>query len=125
MFKISDVNKALIKSIIILGFIGFGIGAFFVQEILYYGLGVIIGTLTSVVKVIFLEKALDKAVGMKPQDAENYTRLQYSARFFLTIVVIVIAAIAPFINMIGVLVGLVLVHPAVYLTNLLRKEELS
>lgn len=123
MLKISDVNKTLIKSIVILAFIGFGIGAFITHNILLYGIGVVIGTLTSILKVILLERSLNRAVDMQPQDAENYTRLQYSSRFFFTVAVLVISAIVPFIDLYGVIVGLVLIQPAVYLTNFIRKEE--
>ncbi len=111
------VLKQIIISIAALGIIAMGIGIYFADNILYWVLGIAAGTAISMLKVIMLERTLDRAVDMPPEDAKNYTRSRYTFRMILSIAAVVVAIKLPWFNVIGVIVGLLLVQPAVYIVN--------
>lgn len=115
--------KQIIISVAALGIIALGIGMFFVENILYWIIGIVAGTIISVIKVIMLYKTLDKAVDMSPEDAKNYTRSRYTFRMVLSIVLVIVAIKIPYVNVIGVIVGLLLVQPAVYIVNFINKNN--
>lgn len=115
--------KQIIISVAALGIIALGIGIFFVDNILYWIIGIVAGTIISVLKVIMLYKTLDKAVDMSPEDAKNYTRTRYTFRMVLSIVLVIVAIKIPYVNVIGVIVGLLLVQPAVYIVNFINKNN--
>ena len=116
------LNKILLFTCI-LGLIAFGIGVFFTKDILGWALGIIVGTLVSVLKVFLLERTLNKAVDMSPEDAKNYTRSRYTFRMVLRILVLVASIKIHFIDVIGVIVGLLLVQPAVYIVNFINRGK--
>lgn len=117
-----DCNK-LIKIIAILGVIAFGVGAFFVNNILYYAFGIGLGTVISIARMILLERALNKSVDMSPVDAQNYVRLQYSMRMFGVIAVALIAIKVQQIDIVGFVIGILLVQPSVYIMGLFEKKK--
>ena len=59
-----------------------------------------------------LERTLDKAVDMDPKNANNYTRANYTMRLVVSVVIVVLACLVEQINVVGVLIGLLLVQPA-------------
>lgn len=67
--------------------------------------GGLLGCALSVYKVILLEKAVDKALGLEQSTADNYVRLQSLLRFFLSAVVLVAAALVPAISLWGAVAG--------------------
>lgn len=118
-----DVLKKLIVVVVALGVIVFGIGSFWTESILFWFFGILLGTGISVIKVIMLNNTLNKAVEMSPEDAKNYTRSRYTFRLVLSIVMVVVAVKIPYISVVGVIVGLLLVQPAVYIVNFLNKGQ--
>ncbi len=119
----SKTLKQIIITVAALGVIAFGIGIFFTENVLFWLIGIAFGTIISIIKVILLEKTLNKAVDMPPEDAKNYTRSRYTLRLVLSVVLIVAAVKIPYINVIGVIVGLLLVQPAVYIVNFANRKN--
>lgn len=115
--------KQIITIVVALGVIVLGIGVLFANSILYWAVGVALGTAVSVLKVVMLEKTLNKAVDMSPEDAKNYTRSRYTFRMVLTIALVVVAIKIPYINVIGLIVGLLLIQPAVYIVNFINRNN--
>lgn len=70
-----------------------------------------------------LERTLDKAVDMDPKNANNYTRANYTMRLVVSVVIVVLACIVEQINVVGVLIGLLLVQPAAYITNFITANK--
>lgn len=120
---LSRTLKQIIITVAALGVIAFGIGLFFVGSVLYWLLGIALGTVVSVIKVILLEKTLNKAVDMSPEDAKNYTKSRYTLRLVLSVVLIVVAFKIPCFDVIGVIVGLLLIQPAVYIVNFINRKN--
>ena len=122
--KISNTCKQLIIIMISLSFICLGIGLFLTKNIKGLFLGYLLGTIFSVLKLILLEKTLERAVSMDRNKAIGYTRLHYCFRYFLTIIVIVVAGLSKGdISLVGVLVSLILLRPAIFIVRLKDKEN--
>ena len=97
------------------------LGMFFIKQPVYYAIGVILGTAVSVARFVMLEKTLNKSVDMAPADAQNYTRLQYFLRMAVIAVVAVIAAKVRYIDLLGFIIGLLPVSPAIHIRGLLNR----
>ena len=69
-----------------------------------------------------MTRCLEKAVDMEPEDAKNYAKSQYMLRYIIAFAVAVIACYKGFANPIGVIVGLVLLQPAVYIYNFIDRK---
>lgn len=125
--KMSYTCKKLISVTAVMGLIALVAGMFFVDNKLYWTAGIVVGTVVSLVKIYLLEKVLNKAVEMEPKDANNYTRINYTVRLLLSVAVVVGACFIEQINVIGVLIGLLLVQPAAYATNFMcgNKEKVK
>lgn len=125
--KMSDTCKKLSMVIVVLGAISLVVGLFFADSKIHWLLGIVLGTLVSVVKVYMLERALDKAVDMEPKDATNYTRANYTMRLVISVGIVVLACVTKQFNVVGVLIGLLLVQPAAYITNFIitNKEKIK
>ena len=108
----SDTCKKLSTVIAVLGLIALVVGLFFAGNKIYWIVGIVLGTVASLIKVYMLERTLDKAVDMDPKNANNYTRANYTMRLVVSVVIVVLACLVEQINVVGVLLGLLLVQPA-------------
>lgn len=99
------------------------VGLFFASNKIYWIVGIVLGTVASLGKVYMLERTLDKAVDMDPKNANNYTRANYTMRLVVSVVIVVLACIVEQINVVGVLIGLLLVQPAAYITNFITANK--
>lgn len=129
MFNISDTGKSIIKIIAALALIALGVGVFVTQvwfketTPFVYAKGLLFGTIIAVMKLILLDRTLSKSVNMPPARAQNYVRLHYTLRYFLTAVVLVVAALNSSVNLVGVIIGLVLLRPAIYIVNMSQNKR--
>jgi len=92
----------------------------------YFGfeLGVLIGATVSIARLISIEKTVKKVLDMPEGNAKNYARVQYSIRFLLGGVILLIAAtMHPTIHLAGVGVGVITMHIATYITSYLQIKE--
>ncbi len=122
--QLADLSKKMIVTICILAPI------FMVASVLYYRslsclpfvLGVLLGSLASVAKVLLLERAVNRAVNMEKKAATGYITLQHMLRLFLTGAVLVLAALVPAINLWGAAAGVLTYQVAVYLIKFTVKS---
>ena len=119
----SDTCKKLSTVIAVLGLIALVVGLFFAGNKIYWIVGIVLGTIASLIKVYMLERTLDKAVDMDPKNANNYTRANYTMRLVVSVVIVVLACLVEQINVVGVLIGLLLVQPAAYITNFITSNK--
>lgn len=121
-----DVLKTrnnLIIITIVLGVICLVAGTFFVDSIFPWIVGIAIGVIICVFRVFSMSRSLEKAVEMTPEDAKNYTRAHYMLRYIITFVIAAIACYKGIANPVGVIVGLVLLQPAVYIYNFIDRKS--
>ena len=115
----SDTCKKLSTVIAVLGLIALVVGLFFAGNKIYWIVGIILGTVASLVKVYMLERTVD----MDSKNANNYTRANYTMRLVVSVVIVVLACLVEQINVVGVLIGLLLVQPAAYITNFITANK--
>ncbi len=120
--NISNTSKQIIVTTIALFFIIFGIATFIVDDAKSFLIGITFGTIFSILRLILLEKTLNKAMDMTSQKAINFTRIHYTLRYFLTFAVLLIAAYRDF-NILGVVIGIILPVPSIYIVNLKNKSN--
>lgn len=120
--SISSVNKKIILTMISLSFISLGIGSFFVNNFYSYFLGLFAGTVFSILKLLLLEKTLQKSINMPPKKAVNYVNLHYSLRYFLTAIFLFICIKRQDISIIGSVIGLIIIRPAIYVVKFVFKN---
>ncbi|NMA83906.1 MAG: hypothetical protein GX962_08590 [Epulopiscium sp.] len=92
------------------------IGSFFVKDLWPFWLGMITGTICSVVKIYMMEASINKALQMDKKQANLYTNVQYILRYTLTAGVLIVLAITqPPIAILGGTIGLFTMKIAVYI----------
>ena len=119
----SYTTKRVLKIMLILEIIVLGVGMVFTKYPLYYALGVVLGTAVSSMQLILMEKTFNRSVDMSPADAQNYARLHYMLRMAVVAVIVVIAIKVRFIDILGFVLGILPMAPAVYIHGLIFKEK--
>ena len=98
------------------------IGLFIADSKIPWLAGMAVGTVLSIGRVIFLTRSLSKTVEMDKETASKVSQAHYMLRYLATLV-IAVAAIILGANPIGVIVGLILVQPAVYIYNFIFNKQ--
>ncbi|MGI5900684.1 MAG: ATP synthase subunit I [Christensenellales bacterium] len=122
--KISDLAKRFLLIICILAalFIAGSVIYYRSSSCLPFVYGVVLGSAASVVKVIILDKTVDKALNMEKKAASNYARLNHVLRLLLTAAVLVLAALVPGISLWGAAAGILAFQAAVYIQRWFVKK---
>ena len=127
MFKLSETSKRLVKVMLAISLIGFGLGiivtkVWFPNETFKFIYGIVFGTIFAILKLMLLERSLNKSVNYVEGQAQNYIRLHYMLRYFLTGVVLAVAAIQGISAVVGVVIPLMSLRPAVHIVNYKLKK---
>lgn len=116
--KVLPITKQIIMMMVSLVLICLGVGIFLVDNKKTFIFGILYGAIFSALKVILLEKTLNKAVDMSAQKATNYIRIHYVLRYFLTFAILGIAVYrSDIMDIYGVIIGFLVLRPAIYLVN--------
>lgn len=118
--KISDTTKQMIKNMIWISFIALLLICF-IKTFLPYILGLILGTAFAVAKLILMEQAINKSLGMSPKTAEKYIYAQYMLRYFLTGLLLFFVIKSKNISLLGFLIGLFSLQISAYITGFRKK----
>ena len=87
-------------------------------------LGLLIGCAHSVIKVILLEKSMQRAVQAEEKTARNYAVLQSLLRYGLTILVLLTPVLFPrAVGVFGVVAGVLSLQLAAYITTAVLKDR--
>lgn len=116
-------RNGLVVTTIILGIICGLVGIFFVGSPIKWVVGVAIGVLLCIFRAMSMTRSISKAVEMSPEDAKNYSKSQYMLRYVVTLVIAVVVCYLDYANPIGLIVGLLLLQPAVYIYNFIEKRS--
>jgi hypothetical protein len=89
-----------------------------------FALGVALMSALNVAKVFLIERTVNKTVEIENTGAgKTYIRLQYFLRFFLTGVVLVIAAVTDFIDIWGAVAGVFTFQIAAFSLKFMKLDE--
>lgn len=74
-----------------------------------YILGMIFGTSIGILNFLLLSNTVKKAILMEPEKAYGYTMGNYIVRYIIYFVVLLIAALADYINLVTTILGLLMI----------------
>lgn len=86
-------------------------------------LGLLFGAATSILNFLELSNTLKRAVVMVPAKAQSFVAMKYFIRYAVTAIVLFISIVAPYINVLGTIVGLILLK-GIILVNSIHKGKL-
>lgn len=115
IFKIA--KRAIILVLLIVG-----IFAFIFKDPKPIALGLIFGTLISILNFKLLDNTISRAVTMPPNRATSYTVAHYFARYIIYFIVLLVAAKADYLNLIATIGGLFTVKFVILVSNIFDKN---
>ena len=122
-------NKLSLESKIMIdgGLVALGLMLFsFLADVpLMFALGVLFGGTYSILNFRLMQLTFDKAMKMPSARAQKYVQTRYFLRYLLTGVVIYMAIINPWVNIVGVLLGLIAVKISVLINTTVSKKNVS
>ena len=123
------MNNEVIKknfmsiSMIMFSLIVYIIGILVVNNKLSWTLGITFGLVFSLLKLKLMENTISKCLTMPEGKAQKYANVQYMIRYILTGIVLVIAALEPSINLLGVFFGLISMKVGAYAQLAINKKS--
>jgi len=117
------LQKRILKILLIVVLVIIGLAFSFLENPKPFVLGVIFGAAISGLNFYELGNTLRSAVNMSPEKAQGFTALKYFLRYIVTGVVIFISIVAPYINVLGTIVGLAILKLIIIIYNLIRSKE--
>jgi ATP synthase I subunit len=110
------------KRTIILVLLISGVSFFVFKEPKAIAMGLIFGTLISILNFKLLDNTITKAVRMPPNRATSYTVTHYFARYIIYFIVLLVAAKADYLNLIATIIGLFTVKFVILTSNIFDKD---
>ena len=121
----------MIYTIMVLAAISIAVGAvlcltldFFSRDDAFpYALGVLLTSALNVLKVVLIEKQSQRVMGMDdPKTGKHYITFQYFIRYILTGLVLVAAALVPFIGLWGAIIGILTMQIAAFSIKFMKLD---
>ena len=118
----SDIQATTIKwTLSVIAVMG-GISTFFLKEPLAFVLGLAFGGLIGILNFVDLARTLERAVQMRMDKAKTFTAIKYFIRYITMVIVLFVSIKADYINVIGTIIGLLLIKFVVLATNLFNNR---
>ena len=119
---IRDLVIKIMTRVFILSLILTGIIYIIYNEPKKYILGYIFGTLISVLSFLLLKNTVERSVKMEPSRANSFATKQYFLRMLIYFVTILVGAIADYLDLISVIVGLFSTKIVIYLSAIFDSD---
>lgn len=117
-----SMSLALSINLIVLLIIAALIGIIFVEDKWSFIKGIGFGGLFTLLKIKLMEVTITKSIQKPPSAAKAYMNAHYMLRYILTFMVIFVGVLTPGLHPLGVIVGLLLLKPAVYIQGKLEPK---
>lgn len=114
MKEANDDYKLLMLGTLVVGVIFIILGLVFHNDKFAWTKGVTFGTIFTALKLALIKRTVIRAIDMSKSDATKHTVVQYTLRYGLTGVVLVVGILEPSIDFIGVFLGLFTMKIAIY-----------
>jgi len=118
-----ELLKTTYKYVVIIYFLALGVSVLLIKDYLPFAIGLTFGVVISVVNFFELARTVHQSVLLHPKKAHGYATRHYFLRFIINAVVIFISIKAPYINIFGTIIGLLLIKFVIYFTNLFNDKE--
>ena len=123
----TDIREMTKKIILWVGILSIGtmiiVLVFFTKSAKALIFGLAFGASIGMLGFVDLSHTLQRTVQKGPAKAQSYAVRKYFMRYTMTGVVLYVAVVAPYINVIGTLIGLLLIKFAIMITNLFNDKE--
>lgn len=116
------VLKKVYRRTLIVSFFIIGISFFIFSDPKEIIQGYIFGSFISILGFILMEKTLSKAVMMNPTRASGYTTLHYFLRYLIYFIVLLVSAIADYLNFLAAVLGLLIIKFVILLSTIFDKD---
>lgn len=98
------------------------IGILLMSNKLSFTMGLLFGLVFSILKLKLMQNTIEKAVQMPEGKAQKYTNVQYMIRYVLTGIVLLVAALEPSVDLLGVFFGLFSMKVGAYMQLFITKK---
>jgi len=85
-------------------------------------LGYIFGTIISMLGLKLIDNTVSKSVKMSPAQANRYTVFHYFLRYLIYFIVLFVAAVADYLNVIAAVLGLMIIKLVIIISTVLDKD---
>ena len=99
------------------------IGILVVDDAKAFTIGLVFGLVFSILKLMLMKNSIKKSVTMPEAKAQRYANVQYMIRYLLTGIVLLVAALEPTINLLGVFLGLLSMKVGAYMQLFVIKRN--
>ena len=99
------------------------IGILVVDDAKAFTIGLAFGLVFSILKLMLMKNSIKKSVTMPEAKAQRYANVQYMIRYLLTGIVLLVAALEPTINLLGVFLGLLSMKVGAYMQLFVIKKN--
>ena len=99
------------------------VGILVIDDKIGYTVGLLFGLIFSILKLMLMQNSIKKSLTMPEGKAQKYANVQYMIRYVLTGIVLLVAALEPSINLLGVFLGLLSMKVAAYMQLFVIKRN--
>ncbi len=86
-------------------------------------LGLLLGLSVSTLNFVELYNTIKRSVSMNPAKAQAYTVKKYFIRYILSGAAILVAVKAPYLDIVGTVIGMLLIKGVIFITNLFSDKQ--
>lgn len=120
---IRELQRKIIKYMLFANFVLVVLSFFVLEQPLNFIAGLAFGSGISALNFKELGMTLSRAVSLPPSRAQAYATKKYFIRYIVTAVVLYISIVAPYINVIGTIIGLTMIKFIILATNLFNDKQ--
>ena len=118
----NDLILNIGKRVMVLVLLLSGVFAFAFKEPRPIILGLIFGSIISILSLKLIDNTITKAVKMTPSKATGYTIAHYMARYIIYFIVLLVAAVADYLNLFSTIGGLFTVKFVIIISTIIDKN---
>ena len=123
MNALKQTQKRIMTWLLIVDAIIIGVSFIAIKDPKPFILGVIFGSAISGLNFMELSNTLSRAVQMQSDKAQSFTVIKYFIRYIVTAIVLYVSIVAPYINVLGTILGLVIIKIIILMGNFLGDKR--
>jgi phosphate/sulfate permease len=116
-------QKSIAKRVVIANTVVGLAGLLFIKPTMPFIMGLLFGTIVSVLNFRLLSLTIARAVTMHPERARKFTVSRYMIRYVLTALVILVSINSPDINVLGTAIGLITLKLVILQRDLFNHKQ--
>lgn len=118
----NEIIIKIFKRVVIVSFFLIGISFIVFSEPKPIILGYIFGTLISMLSLKLLDNTINKSIKMTPSKASGYSMVHYFLRYFIYFIVLIVSAIADYLNFPATVIGLLIIKFVIFLSTIFDRN---